>query len=224
MMTDRAAADLDRRARQSLGSSGAAIYRTVAALLAKRQTGGTLADVGCGGGHLWSHVRAGFTRCIGIDAVRYDGLPEDIVFTRANLDEWPLPLAGACADVVAAVEVIEHLENPRAFCRELVRLARPGGWVVVSTPNQLSVLSLMTLVAKQRFSAFQDGAYPAHITALLEADLRRVAAECGLDAVEVRYTGEGRLPGTARHYPAAVSAWFPRGLSDNVVLIGRVRG
>ncbi len=82
------------------------------------------------------------------------------------------------ADVVAAVETIEHLENPRAFVRELVRLVKPDGWVIVTTPNQLSLLSLITLLIKHRFSAFQDVHYPAHLTALLEVDLKRIAAEC----------------------------------------------
>jgi 2-polyprenyl-3-methyl-5-hydroxy-6-metoxy-1,4-benzoquinol methylase len=162
-----------------------------------------------------------FSRCIGVDAVRYGGLPDDVEFQPADLDAVPLPLAAASADVVTAVETIEHLENPRAFCRELHRIVRPGGWIVITTPNQLSALSLATLVVKQRFSAFQDGAYPAHRTALLEVDLRRIAAECGLEDVEVRYTGSGRVPLTAAHYPARLSRIFPRALSDNVLLIGR---
>lgn len=216
-----AAVALEARARQSLGSSGGAIYRAVAATLSERGAGGTLADVGCGAGHLWEYVRGRFARCVGVDAVRYDGLPGEIDFVRADLDALPLPLPAAAADVVTAIEVIEHVENPRALFRELVRLVRPGGWVVVSTPNQLSLLSLLTLVTKQRFSAFQDAAYPAHITALLEADLRRIAGECGLRDVEVRYTGEGRIPWSGRHYPAALSARFPRALSDNVIIAGR---
>ena len=183
-----------------------------------------LADVGCGGGNLWRELGASFSKCVGVDAVRYDDLPAGVDFIPADLDRVPLPLADQFADVVAAVEVVEHLENPRAFCRELARIAKPGGWIVVTTPNQLSLLSLLTLVVKQRFSAFQDVSYPAHITALLEADLRRIAAECGLEDVDVRYTGQGRIPGTGAHYPAAVSAAFPRLLSDNVVLIGRLHG
>jgi 2-polyprenyl-3-methyl-5-hydroxy-6-metoxy-1,4-benzoquinol methylase len=216
--------ELDSRARQSLGSSGAAIYRTVATLLADRSAKGVLADIGCGSGNLWRELGPSFSQGIGVDAVRYEGIPQDVEFIPADLDRLPLPLADGAADVVAAVEVVEHLENPRAFCRELIRVARPGGWVVVTTPNQLSMLSLLTLFVKQRFSAFQDAAYPAHITALLEIDLRRIAGECALEQIEVRYTGEGRVPGTAAHYPAALSSAFPRLLSDNVVLIGRTRG
>ena len=67
-----------------------------------------------------------------------------------------LPLASGSADVVVAVETIEHLENPRAFMRELVRLTKSGGAVIVTTPNQLSLLSKMKLVLKNRFNAFQD--------------------------------------------------------------------
>jgi 2-polyprenyl-3-methyl-5-hydroxy-6-metoxy-1,4-benzoquinol methylase len=215
---------LETHARQSLGSSGGAIYRTVGTLLGERSAGGVLADIGCGGGNLWREIAPSFSRCIGVDAVRYDGLPDTVEFLHADLDRLPLPLPDAAADVVAAVEVVEHLENPRAFCRELARVTRPGGWVVMTTPNQLSLLSLLTLVLKQRFSAFQDPSYPAHITALLEVDLRRIATECGLEAIEVRYTGEGRIPGTGAHYPAGISAGLPRLLSDNVVLIGRTHG
>ncbi len=222
--TQRAVGDLEARARQSLGSSGHAIYQTVSRLLRERAARGVLADVGCGSGNLWRELGASFSKCVGVDAVRYDDLPAGVDFIPADLDRVPLPLADQFADVVAAVEVVEHLENPRAFCRELARIAKPGGWIVVTTPNQLSLLSLLTLVVKQRFSAFQDVSYPAHITALLEADLRRIAVECGLEDVAVRYTGQGRIPGIGAHYPAAVSAAFPRLLSDNVVLIGRLHG
>ena len=64
--------------------------------------------------------------------------------------------------------------------RQLTRVVKPGGVVIVTTPNQLSLLSKMTLVLKNQFNAFQSGSYPAHLTALLEIDLVRMARECGL--------------------------------------------
>lgn len=212
---------VEARARLSLGRGHDRIHRTVAALLQARGVAGTLVDAGCGAGDLWRAVQGtGFTRCLGIDAVRYPELPEVVAFHAANLD-LGLPLADATADATAAVEVIEHLENPRAFMRELVRVTKPGGWVIVTTPNQLSALSLLTLIAKGSFSAFQDGDYPAHRTALLEVDLRRIAAESGLDRVAVEYTRWGRLPLSGMHYPEAIAALAPRRFSDNVAMIGR---
>ena len=143
---------LEARARQSLGSSHDAIYRMVDRALADRGiAGGRLVDVGCGSAGLWRLLAPRFATYCGLDAVRYEGFPADAEFCQIDLDDLddhnavPWPIALCEADVVTAVETIEHLENPWAFVRALVELARPGGWVVVTTPNQLSVLSVATL-------------------------------------------------------------------------------
>jgi 2-polyprenyl-3-methyl-5-hydroxy-6-metoxy-1,4-benzoquinol methylase len=221
-VTVSAALSLEARARQSLGSSHGAIYQMVERALSVRGiAGGRLLDVGCGNAGLWRVLAPRFQSYCGVDAVRYHGFPIDAEFHQIDLDRdsWPIPVSGA--DVVASVETIEHLENPWAFMRALVQLARPGGWVLVTTPNQLSVLSIATLIAKRRFSSFQDVHYPAHRTALLEIDLRRAAGECGLESVEVDHSCHGRLPLSSWHYPAAVASRFPRALSDNLLIIGQ---
>lgn len=217
-----AAPGVEVRARQSRGISNPKILEMVAAALAKREiSGGCIADIGCGQGDLYLYVQGRFSRYVGIDAVRYDEFPAEAEFCLLDLDGSDLPLAEKSANAVAAVEVIEHLENPRDFMRKLVRIAKPGGWVVVTTPNQLSLLSLLTLIIKHRFQAFQDVHYPTHLTALLEIDLRRIAAECGLEKIAIEYSLSGRIPGTARHYPRFFSRWFPRALSENVLVIGQ---
>lgn len=214
--------EVESRARRSMGTSDAALYSMVAGALYERHAGGgTLLDVGCGAGRLWSCLRGRFDRYVGIDAVRYAEFPAEAEFHQADLDAGRAFLPDACAEVVASVETIEHLENPRAFMRELVRLVKPDGWVVVTTPNQLSFLSLLTLVCKHRFSAFQDVHYPAHLTALLEVDLKRIAAECGLSELHIGYSLHGRMVLTPWHYPKSLARIFPRSLSDNLLLLGR---
>jgi SAM-dependent methyltransferase len=214
--------EVESRARRSRGISAPPIYRMAADALAGRRTaGGLLLDVGCGTGGLWPCLRGQFDRYVGADVVRYDVFPHEAEFLAVDLDGGRVPWPDGGADVVAAVETIEHLENPRAFLRELVRLTAPGGWVIVTTPNQLSLLSKLTLVLKNRFNAFQDGDYPAHLTALLEIDLRRMAGEVGLTEAAVLYNRQGRIPGTPWHYPRLVSRLLPRACSDNVMLIAR---
>jgi SAM-dependent methyltransferase len=206
------------RARATLGSSDEAIYRLVARVVReRRQGGGTLIDVGCGTGNLWKFVGAEFDRYLGADVVLYEGFPSAGEFCQVDLDNGRVPLPDGAADVVASVETIEHVENPRALVREITRLARPGGLVIVTTPNQLSLLSKLSLVLKNRFSAFADGPglYPAHITALLEIDLVRIARECGLEP-RIYYTDCGRIPGTARHWPRRLRG---RAFSDNVLIV-----
>ena len=84
----------------------------------------------------------------------------------------------------------------------------------------------MCLVTRNEFVHFQErpGLYPAHLTALLECDLLRLAREAGwVDAVIV-FSGEGRMPGTSRSWPlwlGSQSGWRGRAFSDNVVLSAR---
>jgi 2-polyprenyl-3-methyl-5-hydroxy-6-metoxy-1,4-benzoquinol methylase len=210
------------RAEKSLGRSDAAIYQMVARVLSSHcSRGGVLLDVGCGAGNLHPFVTKFCDRYIGIDAVRYEGFPTQAEFVSQNLDQPMSRLANDFADIVISVETIEHLENPRAFYRELVRITKPGGYVLVTTPNQLSLLSKLTLLLKNQFNAFQEapGLYPSHITALLEADLRRIAQECGLTQVEIHYSDRGRIPFTAQNYPTA-PLFQGCSFSDNLLCLG----
>ena len=180
-----------------------------------------LIDVGCGTGNLYSFVSDLVAEYEGVDVVHYEGYPRNLSFHQLDLDSGKAKLPDGYADFVVAVETIEHLENPRAFIRELVRLCKPDGWVIVTTPNQLSVLSKLTLIVKNQFNAFTESSYPAHITALLETDLRRIAHESGLKQIESCFTCYGRFPGTAFHWPRMISRIARRALSDNIGIIGK---
>jgi 2-polyprenyl-3-methyl-5-hydroxy-6-metoxy-1,4-benzoquinol methylase len=213
--------DLEERARQTRGESHEAILQLAARALHDRGAPGVVVDVGCGVGRLRHVLPGAALRYIGVDALRHHGFPSDAQFLAANLDIDRIPVGDDTADAAVALETIEHLENPRRLVRELTRIVRPGGTVLVSTPNQVSLLSLATLAAKHRFNAFQDGDYPAHRTALLEVDLVRMAEECGLARIETRFTSRGRVPFTGAHYPGWLARRFPRALSDNVLLVAQ---
>jgi SAM-dependent methyltransferase len=159
---------------------------------------------------------------VGLDVVRYDGSPATVEFLQTDLDAPRWPPDDASGDVVVSVETIEHLENPRAFFREMRRVTKPGGLIVVTTPNQLSLLSKATLLTRNCFNAFQErpGLYPAHRTALLEIDLIRIARECGLRDIATRFSNRGRIPGTPWHWPE-ILGFRGRAFSDNILLHAR---
>ncbi|HEY2407141.1 MAG TPA: methyltransferase domain-containing protein [Polyangiaceae bacterium] len=217
---------VEARARMTHGASCAAVYEAVRCVLERSGVrGGTLVDVGCGAGALREHVRDRCERYVGADAIRHDGFPADAEFVKVDLDTGSVGLSDGSCDLVLCLETIEHVENPRALMRELVRLARPGGWILVTTPNQLNLASKLALVLKNEFIAFQErpGLYPAHITALLEVDLVRMFRENGLKA-QVAYSGQGRIPLSARSFPHALSARSGargRAFSDNVIVFAQ---
>jgi 2-polyprenyl-3-methyl-5-hydroxy-6-metoxy-1,4-benzoquinol methylase len=216
---DRVSLDIESRARQSCGISNQAIYDMVVAAMANRSAfGGTLVDVGCGRGGLWTLVKNKFDRCIATDAIRYGGLASDVEFVAADFNKAPIAIADGIGDAVVAVETVEHLENPRALMRELVRIVRPGGWIFMTTPNQLSFVSLLNLIFRKRFHNFQEVHYPAHITALLEVDLQRIAAEQNLAHPAIEYSMSSRIPFTSMRTPLAICRLFPRAFSENLLM------
>jgi 2-polyprenyl-3-methyl-5-hydroxy-6-metoxy-1,4-benzoquinol methylase len=210
----------ESRALQSRGRSSEAIYKMVTRALQGSGRCDVLLDIGCGNGALRGFVRHQITRYVGADIARYEDFPADAEFHRVDLDCLPTPITQEFADAVVAVETIEHLENPRALMREMVRLCRPGGWVIVTTPNQLSLASKAFLSMKNQFPAFQEapGLYPTHITALLEIDLLRIARESGLVDCAIMYSEEGRIPLTRAHWPSGLKG---RAFSDNLALLAR---
>src|SRR4029077_8739391 len=55
---------------------------------------------------------------------------------HGNLAE--LPLDDATVDVVVNFQVIEHLWDQTQFLRECLRVLRPGGTLLISTPNRIT--------------------------------------------------------------------------------------
>jgi 2-polyprenyl-3-methyl-5-hydroxy-6-metoxy-1,4-benzoquinol methylase len=206
------------RALASQGQSNDAIYSSVAKLLPTRS--GKVVDVGCGQGGFYRYVDLANCEYLGVDIVRYPEFPSNGQFIQSDLDDCKIKLPDNYAEVVCSIETIEHLENPRAFLRELYRITAPGGTVIVTTPNQLSLLSKLTLIFKNQFNAFQEtaGCYPSHITALLEIDLIRIAAECKLSNIQIHYTNHGRIPGTDKAWSNTLG-FKGRLFSDNVILV-----
>lgn len=67
---------------------------------------------------------------------RYRGIACDAVSMDGRL-----PYDDNTFDVVCSLEVVEHLEDQFLFTRELLRILKPGGTAIISTPNVLNINS-----------------------------------------------------------------------------------
>jgi SAM-dependent methyltransferase len=97
-------------------------------------------DVGCGDGSALA-AAAGHNpahRFAGIDWSR-DALrrarDRGLTVVRASVAAPGLPVADGAADVVIMSELIEHLVDPDGAIAEIRRVLRPGGSLLLSTPN-----------------------------------------------------------------------------------------
>ncbi|PAZ17227.1 SAM-dependent methyltransferase [Streptomyces sp. SA15] len=100
----------------------------------------TILDIGCGDGTAAATAAPLLTghRLIGVDWSQ-DALKRartHLTYTiRGELSGDGLPFGTASADAVLFSEVIEHLVDPDAALDEIRRVLRPGGHLMLSTPN-----------------------------------------------------------------------------------------
>lgn len=55
---------------------------------------------------------------------------------RVNVDAEKLPFSSEQFDIITSFETIEHLTNYRDFLSECRRILKPGGLIIISTPNR----------------------------------------------------------------------------------------
>jgi SAM-dependent methyltransferase len=154
----------------------------------------SFADIGSGNGSfarsMSGKVKAGFL----LDADPPADVPDGFTGLVCDLNHaWPLP--ADAIPLAVALEVIEHIENPRHFFRELHRVTAPGGYSFISTPYNLNLMARFLFLLKGQHRFFQDYSYPAHITALLPIDIKRIANETGFRLLSTHYNYLDVLPG-----------------------------
>jgi SAM-dependent methyltransferase len=133
-------------------------------------------------------------------------------------------------DVVAAVEVIEHLEAPLAFLRQVAALLAPGGVAVLTTPNLGSLPARCRFALKGSLRQFDGWGDPTHISPIFWPLLEeRYLPEAGLGVVQhLFYPPRGFVVGRPL-YRRALRPWgrmlAASGLAGDVhvLVLGRHR-
>jgi 2-polyprenyl-6-hydroxyphenyl methylase/3-demethylubiquinone-9 3-methyltransferase len=153
-------------------------------------------DVGCAQATLAMQLAERGKRVVAVDIrkpfldyamTRYER--GDLRVVAANLlDEPDL----GTFDLVFGNQIIEHLVHPVEFLRGLSRYVRPGGALVVTTPNhdyfRSSLPSFTELGDVKQYEHLEHSASGGdHFFAYTEEELRSAAADANLDVVRVDY-------------------------------------
>lgn len=134
----------------------------VEAILAHAGAGATVLDVGCGGGHLLYQLRHRYAHLVGLEYSAHR-----LQQARLNLEglhftalqgsaEHIAGLADACVDCVVSADTIEHVPDVYLAASEMHRVLRPGGRLVINTPN-IAFVKKRALLLLGRFPSTSQG-------------------------------------------------------------------
>lgn len=108
-----------------------------------------VADVGAGYGYFSQLLGERLKQDHGLEPKNHlsacDLIPSsfewDGIQCQGMAEDGSLPFESNRFDVTLAIEVVEHVEDPFRFLRELARVTKPNGRVIVTTPNVLNINS-----------------------------------------------------------------------------------
>jgi SAM-dependent methyltransferase len=152
-------------------------HEAVYVALRERCAGAVVLEAGCGEGYgagMLAELAAGVL-ALDLDPLTAAHVARRYPRTgvaRANL--VALPVRDGTVDAVVSLQVIEHLWEQERFLRECFRVLRPGGTLMLSTPNRLT------------FSPGRDTPLnPFHTRELAAAELAGLVRDAGFPDVEV---------------------------------------
>lgn len=128
----------------------------VEAIVAVEGAGESIMDIGCGDGSLLYQYRNRYSHLIGLEysverlrqaeanlaGLKFTGLQG----SAENIAQ----LADNSVDRIITADVIEHIPDVYAASHEMFRVLKPGGWLVINTPN-IAFIKKRLVLALGRF-------------------------------------------------------------------------
>lgn len=113
-------------------------------------------DIGCGNGHLLFQLRAKFEQLFGLEIslqrlkqaeINLAGLPFiPVSGTAENMDT----IESGLIDCIVSADTIEHIPDVYKATAEMLRVLKPGGLLIINTPN-IAFIKKRILLAFGRF-------------------------------------------------------------------------
>ncbi len=148
---------------------------------------GDVLDFGCGVGLLAQWVEPERYLGLDIDAPSLDkaraAFPRHTFTLVERLEAWPELLDGRRFDTLVALALIEHVKDPAGFLRSFASVLKPGGSIVLTTPNP--ALGWAHQLGA-RVGLFSKEADDEHEELLGFRRMREVSADAGLELASAR--------------------------------------
>jgi len=151
---------------------------------------GRLLDVGCGTGTFLERARARGWDVAGTELSRAGAAAARAAgLAVAEGELWEAGFPEGTFDVVTCWHVIEHVADPRRLVGEMARVLRPGGALVLATPNLEDRIfrAAYLLARRRRPRLYEPGEREVHLYVFSSPTLRSLLVSSGFDEVTIEF-------------------------------------
>lgn len=149
---------------------------------------GRILDVGCGSSRIVRDIPQAIGVDIQMNRVRYMRRYKNLF---ANATIYALPFQDGCFDCVICSEVVEHLPSGEEHFHELIRVLKPGGQLILGTPDYGTLL--WRVIERLYRIVVPQGYADEHITRYNKCSLIGILKKHGLSVENGRYVCRAEL-------------------------------
>ena len=143
-----------------------------------------VADIGCGCGAFLDYVSGVAREVVAVEpSLKYRNIMSRKGFSTYSYADEAKKLYANKIDVITSFDVIEHVQSPESFIKDVYDLLTAGGKAIIGTPTDTPIMRSLLGKDYEKKLLFST----QHLWILSEKNLRIISEKCGFKNIDIKY-------------------------------------
>lgn len=143
-----------------------------------------VADIGCGCGAFLDYISGVAREVVAVEpSLKYRNIMSRKGFSTYSYADEAKKLYANKIDVITSFDVIEHVQSPESFIKDVYDLLTAGGKAIIGTPTDAPVMRSLLGKDYEKKRLFST----QHLWILSEKNLRIISEKCGFKNIDIKY-------------------------------------
>lgn len=143
-----------------------------------------VADIGCGCGAFLDYISGVAREVVAVEpSLKYRNIMSRKGFSTYSYADEAKKLYANKIDVITSFDVIEHVQSPESFIKDVYDLLTAGGKAIIGTPTDAPVMRSLLGKDYEKKLLFST----QHLWILSEKNLRIISEKCGFKNIDIKY-------------------------------------